>query len=418
MKDYYAVLHVTDNATRSDIQAAYRQLAKQYHPDVNKSTDAHDKFCEITEAYEFLINHWPRKMETFRDDGAGQKEYVSYRSTKEYDRFRQEVRERAHQQAKMRYEKFKQQHEAFQISGINDIALLLKIAFRIAGLLLFIFLLLLPVYIAIQNGWIMIVLVFLTWPFAGIIGWYVFDNRRHYFIPGKFYYSPGRIKQLYTHVHPTVQPCFYCQAKLADSVPYKLELHKLKDLKISSGGFRQHNVNYINKNTGIEIPRSQKAFIVHSVCALIKVVSLLLCVLLVPISSIVWRFIAGMVAGGMASTLLLMVTRTRSNVSYLVSYGMICRAGLWVLFVILASHFSIKPFNINTTDSIQFVITAIIIFDCLIMQFLDFIMGKYASRPLAVQYSDVSKKIGSGYLVYNDIPVISVVYPLFKWLLG
>lgn len=53
-KDYYAVLGVTRDATQDDIQRAYRKLARQYHPDINKEPSAEDKFKEIGEAYEVL----------------------------------------------------------------------------------------------------------------------------------------------------------------------------------------------------------------------------------------------------------------------------------------------------------------------------------------------------------------------------
>jgi len=49
-KDYYKILGVGKNATKEDIKSAYKKLAKQYHPDVNKSPDASEKFKEINEA--------------------------------------------------------------------------------------------------------------------------------------------------------------------------------------------------------------------------------------------------------------------------------------------------------------------------------------------------------------------------------
>lgn len=49
-KDYYKILGVGKNATKEDIKAAYKKLAKQYHPDLNKSHDAAEKFKEINEA--------------------------------------------------------------------------------------------------------------------------------------------------------------------------------------------------------------------------------------------------------------------------------------------------------------------------------------------------------------------------------
>ncbi len=53
-KDYYKILGVDRNATEAKIKSAYRKLARQYHPDVNKSADAVQKFKDINEAYEVL----------------------------------------------------------------------------------------------------------------------------------------------------------------------------------------------------------------------------------------------------------------------------------------------------------------------------------------------------------------------------
>ena len=53
-KDYYTTLGVAKNASQEEIQRAYRKLARKYHPDVNKTSDAEDKFKDIGEAYEVL----------------------------------------------------------------------------------------------------------------------------------------------------------------------------------------------------------------------------------------------------------------------------------------------------------------------------------------------------------------------------
>ena len=55
-RDYYEVLGVGRNATEDEVKKAYRNLAKKYHPDVNKSPKAEEKFKELSEAYEILID--------------------------------------------------------------------------------------------------------------------------------------------------------------------------------------------------------------------------------------------------------------------------------------------------------------------------------------------------------------------------
>jgi DnaJ-class molecular chaperone len=53
-KDYYQILGVNRNATNADLKKAYFKMAKEYHPDVNKSEGAKEKFAEVNEAYETL----------------------------------------------------------------------------------------------------------------------------------------------------------------------------------------------------------------------------------------------------------------------------------------------------------------------------------------------------------------------------
>ena len=53
-RDYYEILGVTAAPRADDLKSAFRQLARQYHPDVNKSTDAEERFKEINEAYAVL----------------------------------------------------------------------------------------------------------------------------------------------------------------------------------------------------------------------------------------------------------------------------------------------------------------------------------------------------------------------------
>lgn len=56
MKNYYKILNIPESANNEDIKKAYRQAALFWHPDKNKSLNAHDKFIEANEAYNILID--------------------------------------------------------------------------------------------------------------------------------------------------------------------------------------------------------------------------------------------------------------------------------------------------------------------------------------------------------------------------
>ncbi|MEX0654544.1 MAG: DnaJ C-terminal domain-containing protein [Phycisphaeraceae bacterium] len=60
-EDYYDTLGVKRDASQDEIRRAYRKLARQYHPDVNKSSNAAEKFARIGEAYEVLGDSEKRK---------------------------------------------------------------------------------------------------------------------------------------------------------------------------------------------------------------------------------------------------------------------------------------------------------------------------------------------------------------------
>ena len=63
---YYTILGITECATFEEIQKAYRQKALLYHPDKNKSDNAHDIFIKIQKAYEVLSD--PERRSKYDND--------------------------------------------------------------------------------------------------------------------------------------------------------------------------------------------------------------------------------------------------------------------------------------------------------------------------------------------------------------
>src|SRR5512141_2152496 len=71
-RDYYEILGVGRNASDDEIKASFRKLARQYHPDVSKESDAEEKFKEINEAYGVLSDADKRaRYDRFGKEGLG-----------------------------------------------------------------------------------------------------------------------------------------------------------------------------------------------------------------------------------------------------------------------------------------------------------------------------------------------------------
>jgi curved DNA-binding protein len=60
-RDFYADLGVSRTASQDEIQRAYRRLARKYHPDVNRSPDAEERFKDASEAYSVLSDPEQRR---------------------------------------------------------------------------------------------------------------------------------------------------------------------------------------------------------------------------------------------------------------------------------------------------------------------------------------------------------------------
>ena len=60
-RNAWKVLGLPEGASREEIKAAYRQLALKYHPDVDKSEEAPQRFWQVQQAYKSLVSSAPSR---------------------------------------------------------------------------------------------------------------------------------------------------------------------------------------------------------------------------------------------------------------------------------------------------------------------------------------------------------------------
>ena len=405
-KDYYRILGVSKDADKDEIKQAYRQLAKKFHPDMNHSPGADEIFIEISEAYEFLINQPAR---------TGEKEVTA---EEVYEHYKEEVREKARQQAQMKYEKFINEHEAFKASGVYDVFLLMKIVLRIFMVIVTITLFSLPVALSIIE-WYLIFSALIFWPFAIILGMFIYEKRKNYFIPGKFYYNLKKIKEYLNETDEKSEyECFYCRNRKADSKPYKIYLLKIKDIKLDNVGPLYHNAHYKRTHKTVRIPRSKHALKLHVVSSVIKFICVFILPFIIPVNSFLWRIAIGVFTGLILSNVFLFLLRTRSKTTYLLYPAMIIKILVWLLILIIFTDFSGGFFRLQTSEFIKPAFGILFFFDPFIEMILKSINNFRLLKPIKKEYRELDIYFEKKYQYYLDIPFWTIIYPLFKWIFG
>ena len=407
-KDYHRVLGLTQGASRKQIKSAYRKLALKYHPDRNPSPSSKQKFQEITEAYQFLLEH---------------PDYGSAQATSYEDRVAAEVmrreRERMQQQARARREKIKKEKEYFNRPEWHDPILFLKYAGNGLVLLFALSAVILPVLLAIFSDPASLAGTFFFILVGVVLLVYIYQHRKTWFRLGKFKLTLKDILRSFRIKAgaPTKDKCCYCRSTMADGRPYRIELLKTIDIKIRSYGALNHDAKYKNKNKRVVVPRSARAQYYHRLASVIKVMSMVLSMFLFPVDSLLWRLLAGIAMGGLLSFLLLLLARVKSKVSYLFTPGLLIKLAVWLLALFLISTPG-PGFNISVSSYVYLVVAGLLFFLDMIFDLVMGLFPFYRSlfRPLKKQGTVLDSLYRDGYQNYQELPVYSVIYPLFRWI--
>lgn len=106
LRDYYVILELPINANVNDLKKAFREKAKLFHPDLNHSSQAQENFIRIHTAYEMILSHLQGK----------EKPRSLFTKEQEKERRQQQAAKRAQHFAKMKYEEFMKECEAYKQS--------------------------------------------------------------------------------------------------------------------------------------------------------------------------------------------------------------------------------------------------------------------------------------------------------------
>lgn len=407
-RECYRILGLHPGASDKQIKTAYRKLALRYHPDRNPDRSARKHFEEVSEAYRTLLEL--RKKPG--DEAAIREEWAAS------EVMRME-RERMQRQARARREKIKREEEYFNRPGWHDPILFLRYALHAFAILFAAAAVILPILFAIFGDPASLAGTSFFIVVGGFLMVYIYQQRKSWFKLGSFQTSRA---DLWHFLKPepdnnTNENCCYSKDARANGKPFRIGLVKTMNIRIRSFGAMDHQAGYQNRVRRVVVPRSIKALIMHRTSSLIKVLSILLALIFFPVDSFLWRFVAGLLAGGILSFLALWVSGTRSRVSYLVTPGLLIKMLIWIGALLLISETG-PGFNIRTSGYVYIVVAGLLF---LLDMIFDLIMGLFPFypklfRPVIKQGKVLESLYLDGYQNYLELPVYSVLYPLFRWI--
>jgi hypothetical protein len=406
-RDPYQVLGLTKDASEKEIKKAYRKLALKYHPDRNPSEEAEERFQEITNAYDILVSGTYRPYQ-YEDRGYEQAHEIIRQKRKD-----------AWQKAERARKKREAEKEAFRNSDLYD--------FVLAGQYFLHGFLLVASIAAVLLPFLMAIFVdpaaFIGTLFFGIIGvvvlLYIRERKETWFRLGKF---NSNVKTWISLLRmpagkTSSQACCYSAKHTAGGKPYKIKVIQVSEIQVRSFGALDHQARMKHNSKTVVMPRSTRAEYIHRMNSLFKIAVITLSLIFFPVSSMLWRLIAGFFIAGLLSFLLLKVCRVLPKASHLYTPALIIKSGIWLVALFLVSETG-PGFDIHLSPYVLIVVFGLFF---LLDMLFDLVFGLFPFynklfRPLIHQRKFLSSLYREGYHNNMDYPVYSVFFPLFKWL--
>lgn len=402
----YKILGLQPGAGKAEIKKAYRRLAKKYHPDINPTASAAEKFLEITRAYDELTEGGTIPYK--RDRGYAKADEI-LKKEREKARARQRKRDREQEEAQRR----------FRESGWYDLLLFSKYFLRVVALLGSIAAVVVPVILGI----VVEPVVFIATVYFVVIGtfgiWYIYKSRKTWFRLGTFSTNREKIISWFKRppTHPSNDPCYYMKGQKADGRAYRVKLVRIEGIKVVSHGAMDHHATYNNKATSLVIPRSARAELIHRICSLTRIFLIILAVILFPVSSLFWRLVAGVLAAVLVSYLVLKITGVKSKTSFLFTPALCIKAVVWIIGMLSISQFG-PGFDI-VPGEYKWIVIAGLFF--LLDMLFDLLLGLFPFYhrlfvPLVPQGRVMNRLYRDGFRNYVEYPFFSVFYPFYLWI--
>ncbi|MFN6945944.1 MAG: J domain-containing protein [Cytophagaceae bacterium] len=101
---YYKILGLEEGVSDDKVKKAYKKLAKRFHPDINPSPDAHQKFLKIQEAYDVIIN---KKLISVTNTAFDPELAIRKEKKRRYEAWLKEVRRKAERRTRRNYLSFR-----------------------------------------------------------------------------------------------------------------------------------------------------------------------------------------------------------------------------------------------------------------------------------------------------------------------